>query len=273
MGNPNSKDPKEIMGAPDSKDLKEIEEYNRVIKYIMKLYDLSPGLIVWQPEDEATIKMIINLLEAVLKHIQKLDDDFRKTALVQLTIALIHCPNGQVAGLQNLFYAFKQEEAEAGVKGEREPQVGTEAETVMQQIKRVIAAEKQYIFQLTFAPGGQSQNVHVLTHWQTRLRKELGLGEPFKLSMGTMEQDPFKGEAGNALQAFYQKFTPAHVIRKIKDWVNAKTERKSLLFFEPIEWEFITLRMKTTISSKWKVTLLLKKATEPFMEQRFMKKV
>ena len=35
----------------------------------------------------------------------------------------------------------------------------------------------------------------------------------------TFQQDFYQGQVGNA---FYQKFTPAYIIRKLKDWINKK---------------------------------------------------
>ena len=43
--------------------------------------------------------------------------------------------------------------------------------------------------------------------------------------MNTMSRDPHHGNKGNALQAFYQKFTPAYIVSKVKDWINAKSNR------------------------------------------------
>jgi hypothetical protein len=38
--------------------------------------------------------------------------------------------------------------------------------------------------------------------------------------MGAMGQDPFQGHEGNALQAFYQKLTPAYLVSEVQHFVN-----------------------------------------------------
>jgi len=72
----------------------------RVIGYIKKLYGMPLAereYDGWQIEDERTIQMAKNLLEADLKHLVNMDEGSKKAAIYQLIEALIHCPNGQMA--------------------------------------------------------------------------------------------------------------------------------------------------------------------------------
>ena len=119
------------------------------------------------------------------------------------------CPAGQVVAIDTVAY---------GLMGASAPH------DFAPWLKWVIAQHKQLIFQLTFTPPQGTQNVHVYAHWLNQLGQELGIWgavPTFENRLGTMDQDPFGGYKGNALQAFYQKFTPSYVIQVVQDAVNA----------------------------------------------------
>jgi len=42
----------------------------------------------------------------------------------------------------------------------------------------------------------------------------------FKSNIGTMDYEPFGGHRGNALAAFFSKFTPQYVISALTDYIN-----------------------------------------------------
>ena len=62
----------------------------------------------------------------------------------------------------------------------------------------------------------------MLTFWKEKLSDDLGFDFQFKSEYGTMEQDQFKGEEGNALDAFFIGFAPEIAITQLTDEINAK---------------------------------------------------
>ena len=83
---------------------------------------------------------------------------------------------------------------------------------------------KERIFDMTITPSISSQNVHVLNYWKYELKDTLGLNFNFKSRLGTIGQDPFGGYRGNALKAFFTKFTPEYVIKTLTQYINDKKE-------------------------------------------------
>jgi hypothetical protein len=88
--------------------------------------------------------------------------------------------------------------------------------------ERAVASRKEAIFDMIFTPGRSKQNVHVLTFWKLKLGEDLGFDFKFESGMGTLEQDPFFGEEGNAMEAFLIGFAPEIVITLLTDEINEK---------------------------------------------------
>ena len=95
-------------------------------------------------------------------------------------------------------------------------------------VESEIAVLKEYMFDMLVTPENGTQNVHVLTHWKYQLRDELGFNVNYKPRMGTFEQDKFGGHHGNALDAFYTKFTPNYVIGKLVEQINEEKKRPGM---------------------------------------------
>jgi hypothetical protein len=98
--------------------------------------------------------------------------------------------------------------------------------TLKQMVEQSLAAIKERIFDNVFTPGASGQNVHVMTYWKKRLGPDLGFDFNFDTRAGTFKQDPYHGEPGNALEAFFKGFTPNVAITLLKDEIN---ERGSFL--------------------------------------------
>jgi hypothetical protein len=56
------------------------------------------------------------------------------------------------------------------------------------------------------------------------MRDTLGFDFEFKSKIGTMSQDPFGGQRGNALAAFFSKFTANYVVSVLTDYINEKKD-------------------------------------------------
>jgi hypothetical protein len=87
------------------------------------------------------------------------------------------------------------------------------------------ALKKNEAFRQAILIGPSGQNVHVLSYYYTRLRDQLGLSSAlggFVERIGIHGLDPFYGSDGNALQAFYNKFTPNYLI----DVFHSHTQKK-----------------------------------------------
>jgi hypothetical protein len=116
---------------------------------------------------------------------------------IQLFNGLIHCPTGQKEAIDVLIRAMvKQSLREAGgIRGK---------------IALLFALLKNDTFRFAISPGGDhTQNVHIISHYHSRLRNVLGLSSglgDFRERVGRLGRDPH-GSDGNALKAFYQFFT------------------------------------------------------------------
>jgi len=92
-------------------------------------------------------------------------------------------------------------------------------------VENRIASEKEYIFKITVTPSRSGENVQVLNHWGDKLGEEVGLSEEYLSGGEMLEQDPFRDNDGNALHAFYSRFTMNHMIKSLVSAINDSTKR------------------------------------------------
>ena len=87
-------------------------------------------------------------------------------------------------------------------------------------IENFVAIEKENIFGHAVTPLNSPQNVHVLNYWRYTLRAELGFDAKFITNLGTLGQDRFNGHSGNALDTFFNIFTPKRIINSLTLTIN-----------------------------------------------------
>ena len=68
------------------------------------------------------------------------------------------------------------------------------------------------------------KNLNVLNFWKKELGSILGFNFDFETRIGTMEQDPYRGGRGNAIQAFFTVFTPKIMIGLMTERINETKE-------------------------------------------------
>ena len=191
----------------------EREIVERYIKMLYEPEDVNPHR-VWRM-NEGSVEPTKNMLEALLRKMvekaERQEAEDVKACLFVMIEGMRHCPDGQTEGLRAAYRML------GGID------TGSFEHFVEQQIARL----KSHIFDVTVMPGEGTQNVHVLTHWRYELRDELGLEGEFVPRMGTMGQDMFGGNPGNALEAFYQKFTPSYVARELAGIINERQTRRN----------------------------------------------
>ena len=89
-------------------------------------------------------------------------------------------------------------------------------------VENAIAVLKNYISEMVVMLGGRKQNM-----WKERLKDTLGVNISPQSRMGTFDQDVFGGRVGNALDAFYRKFTPGYVVGRLAEEISADEKRLS----------------------------------------------
>jgi len=196
-----------------------VKENNELMaNYIKKLYNPDMEYKRW-PMEQKFIPMTKDLLEAVFKECLKVDSRQDKSkqdkeAIIRSNLSAIctgikHCPDRQISELRFAYGVLKGNEQ-------------NEELTLKQMVEQSLAAIKERIFDNVFTPGASSQNVHVMTYWKKRLGPDLGFDFNFETNIGTMGQDPYHGEPGNALEAFFSGFTPNVVMSLLLDEINDK---------------------------------------------------
>ena len=190
------------------------EDMKDLLDYIYNLFHPESEYSRW-PMIDQFIPMTLNFLGNILEHLNtKLDSkDLNSIAFCLGDIAegVRFCPDRQMAELKRAYSL---------ISGNTE----TELDSFIYQI---IETVKERIFDLAVTPTLSGQNVHVLTYWKYEMRETLGFDFEFKSRIGTMDQDPFDGCRGNALQAFFCKFTPKYVISVLTKYIN---EKKDVMF-------------------------------------------
>lgn len=92
-------------------------------------------------------------------------------------------------------------------------------------VENEIAAVKNCIFEMAVTPRAGTQNKYIQCFWKHKLRDRLGFYAEYQTWMDTFGQDIFSGNIGNALHAFYRKFTPRYVIAQVASAINCTEKR------------------------------------------------
>ena len=174
--------------------------------------------VLWQmgqDEDEEVILQQIDdvekpaLLNAVAFVFQSMlaneDPEMRSMQIQQFVHAILFCPTGQKTGIDTVIVSMLT----GGLSNmeEFEPK-----------FRQFIALLKEDLFVKAIVPGNYEQNVHVLSYYHDWLKFYLGLkslaANNYKDNFANLGLGQFKGCAGNAFLAFFQKFTPNYLIKK-----------------------------------------------------------
>jgi hypothetical protein len=189
------------------KEIVSEEECDILKEYIKSLFDPNYKYGRWRMLQKY-VPMTKNYLGIILSHLKEMVFSQRMDLVSFFVSDIIegikHCPDRQICELKRAYRTIlKDDESDLD-------------EIIYQNI----AKQKEQIFNLAITPSISPQNVHVLSYWQYELRDKLGFDFEFKSNIGTMGQDPFKGHRGNALQAFFTKFTVNYVISNLKTLIN-----------------------------------------------------
>ena len=174
--------------------------------YIKTMYGIDPDAFRgWKmyPESVPGTK---DLIEAVFVSLRDRPED-AQAYVPEMCEAITYCPDRQIATLSMLHGALHSTR---------------DTSSFEYFVENEIAVLKNYIFEMVVTPGEGTQNVHVQNVWKERLKDTLGLNVTYQSRMGTFDQDVFGGHAGNALDAFYTKFTPGYVVGRLAEEINAK---------------------------------------------------
>ena len=189
------------------KEIVSEEECDILKEYIKSLFDPNYEYERWRMV-EKYVPMAKNYLGFILSYLQELVSSQRMD-LVSFSVSdiiegITYCPDRQICELKRAYCAI----------------LNDNQSDLDEIIYQNIAKQKEQIFNLTITPSVSPQNVHVLNFWKYELRDKLGFDFDFQTDIGTMGQDPFGGHRGNALQAFFTKFTVNYVISNLNAHTN-----------------------------------------------------
>jgi Leucine-rich repeat (LRR) protein len=189
---------KEVLSEEESFILKE---------YIQSLFDPNYEYKRWRMLQKY-VSVTKNYLGFILSYLQEKVSSQRMD-LVSFSVSDIiegikFCPDRQICELKGAYCAI----------------LNDNESDLDEIIYQNIAKQKEQIFNLAITPSISPQNVHVLSYWKYELRDKLGFDFEFKTDIGTLGQDPFRGHRGNALQAFFTKFTVNYVISNLNAHIN-----------------------------------------------------
>lgn len=207
-----------------NKERIEKDVFPRLRGYLKTLWNLSvlPGEEKgWQmyegsiPEVQRNLSYIISIMNNA-----GMDNDVRHVLISTLTHAIFHCPTGQKEGIEAILLYLTTSKVCVGLQNK---------------IAHLLAITKEMIFKSAILPGNNGQNVHVLNYYTYHLKEELGLNSyftSFEDKIGMMGRDPFQNSLGNALEAFYAKFTPHYVIKILLNNIENDVDFEAVKFFD-----------------------------------------
>ena len=204
--------------AGRKEDAPDEDGFSRIEGYIRVLYGLGRSAFNLWPMYPESVESTKDLIEAIFRRMEdnikaksRGAEDEAKSYLAEMSEATKWCPDRQMAAFNMIYSAlyFKTD-------------VTDSFESF---VKNEIASAKNYIFEMTVTPPNGTQNVHVLNHWKFKLRDELGFNTEYTSRIGTFQQDMFGNHDGNALQAFYRKFTPDYMIGRLTEAINNSKQK------------------------------------------------
>ena len=167
----------------------------------------------WQMYDEQK-PALQQALSYILNHMNQADTETKMMQFVQVAQGLLHCPTGQKEAVDSVVQSLLNQSL-------------VSAETFQQKFEQFLALKKHEAFRQAIVPGDHAQNVHILSFYHEKLRDTLGLSSVlgnYQERFGHMSNDPFGGYKGNALQAFYNRLTPAYLSNLLHSHTQTKQD-------------------------------------------------
>jgi hypothetical protein len=239
-----------------------------ITNYIGKLYNPELECQGFVPMKTEFIPMAKDYLEAIFKKYSKLREKAKTeeidaegiilSSVQDICASFEYCPDRQISEFRLAYDILRG-------------QLKDEVITLDEYFKRFVAASKEAIFDAVFTKSSASRNVHILTYWKHRLSQVLGFDFKFDSRMGTIEQDPFFGKEGTALQAFFDTFTPEQLISNTTEEINRKGDFRSAAakyIYESEESESIK---RTWCEMDDEEFLNITKVTRAFVEDYLLK--
>lgn len=184
--------------------------YNTLRKYISKLNHPEIKYDGWAMYSEFS-ESINNIIGAILNNLKERMDigdvqwiDFSLNTLCDSISNF--CPDRQISEIRSIYHILTN--------------INCSENNLSTFLRKVLATEKEKVFDQIFTPSHSSQNVHVLNYWKYILRDALGFNFDFDPRITIKNEDPFGGYSGNALDAFFIKFTPEYMIDILTELIN-----------------------------------------------------
>lgn len=197
------------------------EKYQSLKEFIHHIYNSEEKYSGWGFNKAQHIKLAKNLISEIFKILNDTADMDKITFHTDsIYTGLKFCPYRKIAELRTSYQIL--------ISGHKNEDLPLDVH-----IKEFIAEKKEEVFDFSVTPAEGTQNVHVLNYWRKRLENELGLVKcGFITNLGTMGQDIFRGQKGNALRAFFFNFTPDFIISELTSYIN----KRGLLQRKALQW-------------------------------------
>lgn len=188
--------------------------------YILKLYDPDMNYSYW-PMNRGMTRITIDTVHVIVYGFKKLIENGTRDSLdvVQSNLSVIcnaiqnYCPDRQFTELRLTYNLLNGTVVGEDVK-------------LAEFVSSFLAMRKESMFDFVVTPVYSGQNVHVLSFWKNQLKDVLGFDFNFRTGSGTMDQDPFFGEHGNVLNAFFNLFKPDLLIELLTEEIDSNNRMK-----------------------------------------------
>lgn len=181
--------------------------------YIKTVYSMDKDGFQGHHMYSESVHDTINCIEAVFVRLRDLEGDSTcdiEAHVLEMCKAIRQSPLRQLSSLNMVYSALHSKK---------------NASTFEYFVENEIAIVKNCIFEMTVTPRAGMQNRYIQCFWKHKLRDKLGFHAEYQMWMDTFGQDIFNGHVGNALHAFYTKFTPRYVIAQLVNAINC-TEKQ-----------------------------------------------
>lgn len=178
--------------------LKKFEHGKLLESFIFYLYNPNESYERWKLND-LYIQMAKNYLQYLIEYLD-VDD------LDNLSRILIACPDKLISSLTNLY-----------LKKTGKITNDTSLEDI---IKIFIGEEKKRIFDLLFYNFNNKKDYHILMYWRNKLKNYIGFNFDVQFCYHDIKNDKFRGVTFDGFNAFFEKFTPEWIIKRLVEIIN-----------------------------------------------------
>lgn len=150
-------------------------------------------------------------LTFIITNITNLPDSEQRAQLFLVFVdGMLHCPTGQKEGIDTVVLSLLGGNVISG--------------DIRDLIKQQLALKKNSHFKTAILAkaAGNSQNVHLITTYEGKLKDVLGLSNviDYQERMGTYGDDPFNDNPANVLQVYFELLP----VQRMVDWVMEKVQ-------------------------------------------------